>query len=125
MISYRSNKKIELSCLEKIIEVTEIAIKSFPNDRELQISVLVTLCSDRIQESFPIDLNSLIDSIFTLMDNHLKSIDIQINSTLCLWRLARNQLVEKVEPKILKKVIDNTLTAMELFPNERKLQKIV
>jgi Zyg-11 family protein len=57
------------------------------------------------------------------MDNHLKSIDIQINSTLCLWRLARNQLVEKVEPKILKKVIDNTLTAMELFPNERKLEK--
>ncbi len=35
-INYRSNKNIELSSLEKIIEVTEIAMKSFPNDRELE-----------------------------------------------------------------------------------------
>ncbi len=34
-INYRS-KKIELFSLEKIIEVTEIAMKSFPNDRELE-----------------------------------------------------------------------------------------
>ncbi len=122
LIVGRSKRKIEISKLQNIYEVTNAAIKLFPNYIKLQMSGLLLLCSDRILQSVSMDLNYLIDSIMKLIENNLNLIDIQVNATQCLRRLVRNHLVGRVEPDILKKIIDNTLISMELYPNEIKLQ---
>jgi hypothetical protein len=64
----------------------------------------------------------LIDLIVDLMRKHLKIIKIQEVATDCLYGLLRNKWEDRRDLKKLEKVIDITLTVMELFPIHRQLQ---
>ncbi|GLH07966.1 Protein zer-1 homolog [Gryllus bimaculatus] len=46
-----------------------------------------------------------------------------IFTTACLYNLTKGDLAYKIHPKILKRVVELTLTAMETFPNHYQLQK--
>jgi len=64
----------------------------------------------------------LIDLVVVKMRENSHMIGIQLVATECLCNLTQNGLSEKMHPKILKKVVEVTLNAMELFPNHQQLQ---
>lgn len=83
---------------------------------------------------------NLIDSIVNLMRKYSNLVEVLklvlMNSITCLYSLIENDSIEKINPKLLKnnkkekislkeleKVVEVTLIAMELFPNDEELQK--
>ncbi|PNF20924.1 zyg-11-like protein B [Cryptotermes secundus] len=57
------------------------------------------------------------------MEAHPGLFGIQMAATACLYNLSKGDLAQKIHPKILKQVVELTLTAMENFPNNHQLQK--
>jgi Zyg-11 family protein len=46
-------------------------------------------------------------------------------ATACLYNLTKGELAQKIHPKILKQVVELTLTAMENFPNHYQVGLVV
>ncbi|XP_069693619.1 protein zyg-11 homolog B-like isoform X2 [Periplaneta americana] len=57
------------------------------------------------------------------MEAHPGLFGVQMAATACLYNLTKGELAQKIHPKILKHVVELTLTAMENFPNHYQLQK--
>ncbi|XP_066996742.1 protein zyg-11 homolog B isoform X2 [Anabrus simplex] len=54
---------------------------------------------------------------------HPLQFGVQMAATACLYNLTKGDLAHKIHPKILKRVVELTLNAMETFPNHYQLQK--
>ncbi len=112
------------SLLKNIFDVTIIAMESFPNDRRLQENGLSILCNERILQNSEFDFKIIIDIIIALMEKYQNSNSIQINAILGLFNITKDGFIENLDSKILEKIGNLTLSAMNLFPNSRKLLKI-
>ncbi len=67
---------------------------------------------------------NVIDSIVDLMRNYLKFIEIQENALNAIASLfLENDSTEALNPEQIERVIEATLIAMELYPNQHQLQK--
>jgi hypothetical protein len=60
-----------------------------------------------------------------LLEKYSKIIAIQWNGISCLYNLTKGDLAEKLDQKILEKVIDVTITALEAFPDHQYLHETV
>jgi Zyg-11 family protein len=66
----------------------------------------------------------LIDLIVVLMREHSKIEQLQEITFACLYKLTEEGLGEKIDIKILEKVLNITIITLQLFPYNEKLQKI-
>ncbi|KAK7864900.1 hypothetical protein R5R35_001989 [Gryllus longicercus] len=65
----------------------------------------------------------VIELVLPGMMLHTQQFGVQMAATACLYNLTKGDLAYKIHPKILKRVVELTLTAMETFPNHYQLQK--
>lgn len=65
----------------------------------------------------------IIELILPAVFRHSRVIGIQMAATACLYNLTKGKIGEQLHPKILRQVVEATLTAMEMFPNHQQLQK--
>lgn len=59
------------------------------------------------------------------MEAHPGLFGIQMAATACLYNLSKGDLAQKIHPKILKQVVELTLTAMENFPNNHQVSQVI
>ncbi|PSN40433.1 Protein zyg-11 B [Blattella germanica] len=55
------------------------------------------------------------------MEAHPGLFGVQMAATACLYNLTKGELAQKIHPKVLKQVVELTLTAMEKYPNHYQL----
>ncbi|XP_021927398.1 protein zyg-11 homolog B-like isoform X2 [Zootermopsis nevadensis] len=65
----------------------------------------------------------VIQLVLTGMQAHPGLFGVQMAATACLYNLTKGELAQKIHPKILKQIVELTLTVMENFPNHYQLQK--
>jgi hypothetical protein len=58
------------------------------------------------------------------MEAHPTLFGVQMAATACLYNLTKGELAQKIHPKILKQVVELTLTAMENFPNHYQVGSV-
>jgi Zyg-11 protein homolog len=56
------------------------------------------------------------------MKHHPQQFGVQMAATACLYNLTKCDLASKIHPRVLKKVVELTLTAMETFPNHYQVR---
>jgi Zyg-11 family protein len=59
------------------------------------------------------------------MEAHPELFGIQMAATACLYNLSKGELAQKIHPKILKRVVELTLTAMENFPDHYQVSQVI
>lgn len=62
------------------------------------------------------------DLLLLLIQVHSHSIKIQINVTACLHKTTENELSTKIEDKLLERVVEASMKAMDTFKNNEVLQ---
>jgi Zyg-11 family protein len=58
------------------------------------------------------------------MEAHPRLFGVQMAATACLYNLTKGDLAQKIHPRILKQVVELTLTAMETFPNHYQVSSV-
>jgi len=58
------------------------------------------------------------------MEAHPTLFGIQMAATACLYNLTKGEFAQKIHPKILKQVVELTLTAMENFPDHYQVSSV-
>lgn len=51
------------------------------------------------------------------MKPHGDQFVVQMASTACLYNLTKGEIAKKIHPQLLEQVVNQTLSAMETFPN--------
>lgn len=57
------------------------------------------------------------------MQQHPQAFGVQMAATACLYNLTKGDLASKIHPRILARVVELSLDAMEAFPDHYQLQK--
>lgn len=63
--------------------------------------------------------------VLTGMQAHPGLFGVQMAATACLYNLTKGELAQKIHPKILKQIVELTLTVMENFPNHYQVGSVV
>ncbi|XP_059470617.1 protein zyg-11 homolog B-like [Neocloeon triangulifer] len=61
--------------------------------------------------------------VLRAMKTHGDQFGVQMASTACLYNLTKGEIAKEIHPQILEVVVNQTLGAMETFPNHYQLQK--
>lgn len=77
----------------------------------------------RLTPNFPDARVDVIQLVLPGMAQHPEQFGVQMAATACLYNLTKGDLAQKIHPRVLRSVVDLTLTAMDTFPNHYQLQK--
>jgi Zyg-11 protein homolog len=58
------------------------------------------------------------------MKPHGDQFVVQMASTACLYNLTKGEIAKKIHPQLLEQVVNQTLSAMETFPNHYQASPI-
>ncbi|XP_065349750.1 protein zyg-11 homolog [Cloeon dipterum] len=61
--------------------------------------------------------------VLRAMKTHGDQFGVQMASTACLYNLTKGEIAKEIHPQLLEVVVNQTLGAMETFPNHYQLQK--
>ncbi|RZF46386.1 hypothetical protein LSTR_LSTR007919 [Laodelphax striatellus] len=65
----------------------------------------------------------VIELVLPGMQQHPQAFAVQMAATACLYNLTKGDLAGKIHPRILARIVDLSLVAMETFPEHYQLQK--
>ncbi|XP_075228477.1 protein zyg-11 homolog B-like isoform X2 [Lycorma delicatula] len=65
----------------------------------------------------------IIELVLPGMQQHPQAFGVQMAATACLYNLTKGDLASKIHPRILARVVELSLDAMETFPDHYQLQK--
>lgn len=77
----------------------------------------------RLTPSFTTARVDIIELVLPGMRLHPEAFGVQMAATACLYNLTKGELASKIHPRILARVVELSLVAMETFPNQYQLQK--
>ena len=56
---------------------------------------------------------------------HPRQLGVQMAATACLYNLSKDDLGKQIHPCLLKEIVEQTLQAMENFPNHQQVFQIL
>lgn len=108
---------IHPSILKQVVELTMIAMESYPNNQRLQMNTLLTLCSDRILQEVTFDkyrcARLVLNSLLTFDDPSMNRMSVAICSLLAAKISTVETSLLGAEPMYMSKLLKMVKSKME------------